>query len=56
MTDKCPRCGKTVYFAERRLYNGNYYHQICSNKQQDDDMASKTKHFAYVMKLIHTIL
>merc|ERR1712137_1049810 len=43
--DKCPRCDKRVYFAERRLYKGQYYHQLCSNKQQDDDMAGK-KHFA----------
>lgn len=46
MSDKCPRCGKTVYFAERRMYKGAYYHQLCSNKQQDDDLAGK-KLFAF---------
>jgi len=26
---KCPHCNKTVYFAERQMYNGREYHQTC---------------------------
>eukprot|EP01101_Sappina_pedata_P000730 TRINITY_DN10921_c0_g1_i1.p1 TRINITY_DN10921_c0_g1~~TRINITY_DN10921_c0_g1_i1.p1 ORF type:complete len:106 (+),score=37.54 TRINITY_DN10921_c0_g1_i1:90-407(+) len=29
MSAKCPRCGKSVYFAERQLYKGVDYHQTC---------------------------
>eukprot|EP00013_Stygamoeba_regulata_P020235 CAMPEP_0177651242 /NCGR_PEP_ID=MMETSP0447-20121125/12426_1 /TAXON_ID=0 /ORGANISM="Stygamoeba regulata, Strain BSH-02190019" /LENGTH=103 /DNA_ID=CAMNT_0019154275 /DNA_START=55 /DNA_END=367 /DNA_ORIENTATION=- len=26
---KCPRCGKTVYFAERQMNDGKEYHGNC---------------------------
>lgn len=29
MAQKCPWCNKTVYFAERQMYNGKEYHQMC---------------------------
>ena len=43
----CPRCSKRVYFAERRLYNGKFFHMSCAAAQQDDDLANK-RHFALV--------
>jgi ribosomal protein S27AE len=29
MSSKCPRCGKTVYFAERQTAEGKDWHGIC---------------------------
>jgi len=28
-TPKCPKCGKTVYFAERSVNEGQDWHQLC---------------------------
>eukprot|EP01091_Cochliopodium_minus_P011523 TRINITY_DN3287_c0_g1_i1.p1 TRINITY_DN3287_c0_g1~~TRINITY_DN3287_c0_g1_i1.p1 ORF type:complete len:131 (-),score=57.13 TRINITY_DN3287_c0_g1_i1:53-445(-) len=33
---KCPRCKKTVYFAERQLYDDQYYHQLCAGLESED--------------------
>eukprot|EP00013_Stygamoeba_regulata_P017645 CAMPEP_0177676010 /NCGR_PEP_ID=MMETSP0447-20121125/27535_1 /TAXON_ID=0 /ORGANISM="Stygamoeba regulata, Strain BSH-02190019" /LENGTH=107 /DNA_ID=CAMNT_0019184493 /DNA_START=42 /DNA_END=365 /DNA_ORIENTATION=+ len=37
---KCPRCGKTVYFAERQEYKGKEYHPICAGLQRKEDDAA----------------
>jgi ribosomal protein S27AE len=35
---KCPRCGKTVYFAERQTGpDGGEWHQICVQAQKKEE-------------------
>ncbi|KAM9977844.1 hypothetical protein ACTFIR_011720 [Dictyostelium discoideum] len=42
----CPSCQKPVYFAERQLYQGKDYHQICYNILIKQENASRPKTFA----------
>ncbi|KAN0042535.1 hypothetical protein ACTFIV_005103 [Dictyostelium citrinum] len=42
----CPSCQKPVYFAERQLYQGKEYHQICYNILIKQENSSRPKTFA----------
>jgi predicted nucleic acid-binding Zn-ribbon protein len=39
MSSKCAQCGKTVYKAEERLFDGNAYHALCLGQFKKDHAA-----------------
>jgi len=46
-TNKCPRCGKSVYFAEKQLYKGVDYHNTCVwQLTKEEDAARGTPVFS----------
>jgi len=44
MTSKCPRCGKTVYFAERQTAEGKDWHGLCLRQTIKEKQENAPKH------------
>jgi len=44
MPEKCPRCGKTVYHAERQVAEGKSYHGLCLREEIKEKRDNAPKH------------